>query len=337
MKYLKFPFLLILTVGACYLLNTPFEPLPPVGKFFSPFTGFWNNAESVQSKKSLTLQSSDLSGEVEVVFDDRDVPHIFADNLADAMYVQGYLHARDRLFQMDVAVRAASGNLSEILGSGTINLDKQRRQMGIEYASEKAVESWKKYPNYKNLESYAKGANQFIDNLDPKDYPVEFKLIGHKPTPWSSMKSSLFQKNMALTLCARSMDVHASNMIKHFGKETFAELYPEWNPLQSPIIPATKQWEKITAELTAAEELSESLSYYQEPPIPEHIPGIGSNNWAVSASKTKNGNAILANDPHLMLTLPSIWYEVHINTPEVNVYGVSLPEYQVSSLGSMII
>jgi len=329
MKYLKFPFLLLITVGTCYALSIPIPAgdatLPPVGKFFNPFTGFWSNAESIKKKKSLTIQSSELSGDVEVVFDDRDVPHIFAQSIPDAMYVQGFLHARDRLFQMDVAVRAASGKLSEILGESTLNMDKIRRQMGIEYASEKAIDAWKQYPNYENLDSYSKGVNSFIDQLQPKNYPVEFKLLGHKPEAWSNLKSSLFQKNMALTLCAGHSDIQSTNLLKHFGEEAFTKLFPEWNPKQSPIIPSTKNWEKAAAQIEEAEALSESLSYYKEPPIPKHIPGIGSNNWAVAASKTKNGNAILANDPHLMLTLPSIWYEVHINTPEINVYGVSLP------------
>jgi len=329
MKYLKFSFLLALLVGACYALSIPIPAgdatLPPVGKFFNPFSGFWNNAESSSSKKSMVIDAKELSGEVEVVFDDRDVPHIFADNIKDAVFVQGYLHARDRLFQMDVAVRAASGRLSEILGQSTVNLDRIRRQMGIEYASEKAIDAWSEYPNIKNLSNYSSGANYFISQLSPADYPVEFKLLGHEPGAWSNLKSSLFQKNMAIMLCAGHSDIQSTNLLKYFGKETYAELYPEWNPKQSPIIPSTKKWEQVASNLSEAEELAKSLSYYQEPPIPKHVPGIGSNNWAVAASKTKNGNAILANDPHLKLTLPSIWYEVHINTPEMNVYGVSLP------------
>ena len=329
MKYFKFPFLLALLIGTCYVLSIPIPAgdatLPPVGKFFSPFSGFWNNAESTGTRKSITINTDKLSGEVEVVFDDRDVPHIFADNIEDAVFVQGYLHARDRLFQMDVAVRAASGQLSEILGESTVKMDRIRRQMGIEFASEKAVDAWSKYPEYKNLSSYSEGANHFINQLKPEDYPVEFKLLGHKPGSWSNLKSSLFQKNMALTLCAGQSDIQATNLLKYFGQETFSELFPEWNPKQSPIIPSTKTWNNTSASISESEELAKSLSYYQKPPIPEHVPGIGSNNWAVAASKTKNGNAILANDPHLKLTLPSIWYEVHINTPEVNVYGVSLP------------
>lgn len=329
MKNLKFPFLLLLLIGTCYGLSIPIPAgdatLPPVGKFFNPFSGFWNNAESLGGKKSMVIDTKELSGEVEVIFDDRDVPHIFADNIKDAVFVQGYLHARDRLFQMDVAVRAASGRLSEILGESTINMDRIRRQMGIEYASEKAIDAWSKFPNIENLSSYSAGANYFINDLGPDDYPVEFKLLGHEPGEWSNLKSSLFQKNMAIMLCSGQSDIQSTNLLKHFGEETFTELYPEWNPKQSPIIPSTKDWDKVASNISEAEELTKSLSYYQEPPIPEHVPGIGSNNWAVAASKTKNGNAILANDPHLKLSLPSIWYEVHINTPEINVYGVSLP------------
>ena len=329
MKYLKFPFLFAMLIGVCYILSIPIPAgdatLPPVGKFFNPFSGFWNNAQAVDTHKSLTIDLDAVSEPVEVVFDDRDVPHIFAQNIKDALFVQGYLHARDRLFQMDVAVRAASGKLSEILGEKTINLDRIRRQMGIEYASEKSIAAWKEYPNYQNLDNYTKGVNFFLDNLSPKDYPIEFKLLGHEPGAWSNLKSSLFQKNMALTLCAGHSDIQSTNLLKHFGQETFNELYPEWNSKQSPIIPTSKNWDTVASNLSEAEALSKSLSYYHEPPIPKHIPGIGSNNWAVAASKTKNGNAILANDPHLKLTLPSIWYEVHINTPDLNVYGVSLP------------
>ena len=129
---------------------------------------------------------------------------------------------------------------------------------------------------------------------------------------------------MNLELCGRNEDIAATNTLLALGQESFSDLYPAWNPRQSPIIPTPDSWEsgqtiKMSEDLAEPEQ---STGHHFVQPAP---PSVGSNNWAVSSEKTASGNPILCNDPHLNLTLPSIWYEMQAKTPTQNAYGVSLP------------
>ena len=149
MKIIKFLLSLAATGGLLFALNTSFNvkglPLPALGKFLNPFEGFWQNGDA-QSAKPENMTFPDLRSNVKVVYDDRMVPHIFADNVADAYYVQGYLHAFNRLWQMDFITRAASGRLSEVLGSRilrgsltSVDIDKLNRRRGITKGAEATV------------------------------------------------------------------------------------------------------------------------------------------------------------------------------------------------------
>ncbi len=299
--------------------------LPPLGAFFSPFTGFWQNAEPVVEPPLLVIPSGHLRDSAQVVFDDRRVPHIFARNLEDAVFLQGYVTARDRLWQMDISVRDAAGRLSEVLGEGVLERDKLQRRRGLLLAAERAVAEWKKAPElYRLIEAYAQGVNAWIDQLESRHWPLEFKLLGYAPEKWSPLKSALFVQSMALTLNFGADDVRAANMRAVFGDSLFYWLYPEWNPEQEPVIPKGTPWpfEPADTAWQANEAIGQVMPWRE--PI-ESVPGIGSNNWAVAPEKTANGHAILCNDPHLRLTLPPIWYEIQLHAPEMNVYGASLP------------
>ncbi len=330
MKFLKFFLALLITAGFNYLMNTsnPFgiDDLPALGKLMSPFQGFWQNAK-IESEKTYKKQKlKGLKETVTVKYDERLVPHIFAQNLDDLCFAQGYVTAQHRLWQMDVSTRAAGGRLSEVLGKRTIELDREARRRGMVVAAERAVESWKLSKNYHLLEAYVAGVNAFISALSPDEYPVEFKLLGYAPEEWSVLKTALFQKVMALDLNFGHQDIRATNALEIFGEETFNFLYPEINPEQSPIIPVGTAWKTDSSELQVAdtsEILLGDLSPY--PQLKIAPPEIGSNNWAVAGSKTANGHPILCSDPHLSLTLPSIWYEMQLNAPGLNAYGVTLP------------
>lgn len=337
MRIFRFLVALLLTSGLLWALSTVHivadKPLPPLGSFFNPFSGFWKNAEP---QSGLHFKPCDLAGlqaEVQVVFDDMLVPHIFAQNTEDAVMVQGYLTAQFRLFQMDLTTRKASGRLSEVLGMRTFEIDRKTRRRGMTFAAENDLLGWSKSPRTMALlKAYTEGVNAWIEQLSPAEYPVEYKLLNFKPEPWTMLKSALVTEAMAETLCSGEDDLEATNALALYGRATFDYLYPEWNPQQQPIIPDTGQWKDLRVftppPAPEAVQPAADLGFLDagqpyQTPLDEYI--VGSNNWAVSAVKTQNGHALLANDPHLNLTLPSIWFQVQIHTPETNVYGVSLP------------
>jgi len=333
MRFVQFFLFLLLTIGLIWLLQTPqrvgTNTLPALGVFFNPFSGFWKNAEPVAGFTSTELKLPGLKGRVEVVYDDLLVPHIFAESNEDALRAQGYVTAKHRLWQMDISTRKAAGRLSEVLGERTLNIDRLSRRRGMLFAAENAVRGWSKSPEgMRLLQAYCAGVNAYVTQLKPADYPLEFKLLGYAPEPWSPLKTALLVEAMAETLCAGENDLASTNAYTMFGRDTFNYLYPEWNPKQRPVIPDTGQWASIPRPQTPAYEPNYSSAPPEaasQPPSgerPDYI--LGSNNWAVSGSKTASGNPILCNDPHLNLTLPSIWFQIQIHTPELNCYGVSL-------------
>jgi len=317
----------VLTLAIALISNWfhPFgAPLPAIGSFFDPAKGFWQNAEPLGALVNKALEFPVQGQRVSILLDDRMVPHIFAESERDAAFAQGYITAQHRLWQMDIATRSVGGRLSEVLGERTLKRDRLQRRKGMVFAAERALEAWKKNPEEMAIiEAYTAGINTWVASLKPEQYPLEFKLLGYAPEMWTPLKTSLMLKNMAETLCSRSDDIAASNSMELFGEELFRFLYPEYNPKQSPIIPAEVSWIfKSAAKPDLQPQLSGLIPFKNIPQSPE---GIGSNNWALSGSKTASGNPMLCNDPHLRLTLPSIWFEVQIHTPELNAYGVSLP------------
>jgi penicillin amidase len=338
MKILKFALALIATVLLTWVLNTSFAVgklrLPAFGGLLSPFQGYWQNGEPLTG--DLTHKTfKDLKGNAQVVYDNRMVPHIFAENLEDAYFIQGYLHASNRLWQMDFITHAAAGRLSELVGNAqlrpnltSIDLDKLNRRRGIAKGAENTVEKWKNDKETNDIaNAYCAGANSYISSLKPEDYPVEYKILGVQPEAWSPLKMALLAKYMAMDLAMRDDDIETTNAKTLFGAD-FDAVYPAYFPEQSPVVPSGTPWKSASsASKTASTEGGGKLSFL---PFEAHEeakpnPSNGSNNWAVSGKKTRNGHPILCGDPHLGLRLPSIWYEVQINTPDMNVYGVSLP------------
>ncbi|MDX1666437.1 MAG: penicillin acylase family protein, partial [Saprospiraceae bacterium] len=330
MRLFKFFLALVFTVFLVWFADTHHPlgtQLPPVGKLFNPFTGFWQNAEPTHRPAAQTLEFPQLTGGVEIAFDKRMVPHLFAEATLDAIFTQGYLHARDRLWQMDFYTRSAAGRLSEVLGEVTLEYDRLQRRKGMVFAAENALANWDdNSAEAQAIAAYVAGINAYIAQLDPGDYPLEFKLLDYEPEEWSPMKVALTFKNMADILCSRNDDIPATHALELLGRPTFDFLYPEANPRQSPIIPAGTPWnfdpvrvEPMPLELPGSGQLSQSR------PLPPPPAGLGSNNWAISGSRTRSGNPILCNDPHLRLTFPSIWYEMQMSSPDFNSYGVSIP------------
>lgn len=323
MRYLSPVISLILLFALIFVLNTKLGPVPPLGKFFDPQAGFWANAET-SAPKAMNLKLDGLKEEVTVYFDNRRVPHIFAENDDDLYFAQGYITARDRLFQMEIQSYDASGRLSEIVGEMALPRDLKTRRTGMAYGAELAAEYMMADSLASRvLQAYTAGANAYISSLSPKKYPLEYKILDFKPEVWSPLRTAHLLKAMTETLAGHNNDIENSNTLQYFGEEfmhTMFEVQPE---LSDPIIPAERKWDFEAVPVKAPDSLFVP-SLTRELPNFNRPEGVGSNNWAVSGSKTKSGYPILANDPHLHMTLPSIWYEVQLHAPGINSYGVSL-------------
>lgn len=330
MKLAKTLISLVATVALVYALNRSWGPVPALGDFLNPFTGFWQNGEAHgQSDKEIVFLDPGLKGEVTVRVDDTGVPHIFAGNNHDLFFAQGYLTARDRLWQMDLQVRAASGRLSEVLGPATLDLDKNSRKLGMGFGAEANIRYAMNDPATKEiLLSYTEGVNAYISSLSPKDYPVEYKLLGYRPEAWKPINTMYMLEQMMLTLAGRSNDLSMTAVLDKYGMEVVKELFPDY-PLveESPIIPVGTPWNFPKVPIPQRVSLigNDTLAVRVRRDREEKPEGIGSNNWAVGPGKSSTGYPILANDPHLELTLPSIWYQVQLHAPGINVCGVSLP------------
>jgi len=325
MPFLKTAFSLAFTLGLLWLMEIPLGPLPPLGKFFNPGSGFWQNAEKKESARNQVLGLSGLKASVSVFFDEHSIPHIFADNDHDLYYVQGYLTARDRLWQMDVQTRSASGRLSEILGSKTLDIDRYHRRMGMVYGAEKTIRGILKDPELKLVaEAYSEGVNTYIHSLKEKDFPIEFKLLNYSPEEWQPINSALLLKLMSETLAGGSSQLSMTNNLEHFGPGVMNDLFPDFSFHEEPIIPKGTHWDfsPVPIPKSVNPVMGIKKDSLQDKTVPE---GLGSNNWAISGSKTQSGFPILANDPHLHLTLPSIWYQIQLSSPNTQAYGVSLP------------
>jgi len=329
MKFVKFIISFLAAAGLTYVLNRPLGAVPALGRLFNPFEGFWQNGESKLALPPTNLQLDGVKEEVDIVFDDNRVPHVFAKNDHDAYFTQGYLMARDRLWQMEFYTLAASGRLSEVVGERALELDRYSRRMGMADAAKKVYENGKTNKIFDEvLNAYAAGVNAYIKQLKYKNLPVEYKIIGYQPEEWSPYKTILMMMNMRNVLNGGSDDFRMSNALSKYGMDVVKDLFPNYPSNESPIIPTGTKWNftpvqvpAVPAQTTATLSTSEDVAF----DVPQHSPEIGSNNWAVGGEKSATGLPILANDPHLQLTLPSIWYQMQLCTPTMNVYGACLP------------
>ncbi len=330
----------ILTTGLVFTLDTQLKignsKAPRLGYFLSPQHGFWKNAEKINTNFDATIIANELKGNVDVYVDDRLVPHIYADHDADAYFVQGYLHAKFRLWQMDFETRVASGRLSEIAGADKLPIDRFFRRLGMVYGAEQTEANINATnPLMKaTLDAYTAGVNAYIKQLDPADLPFEFKLMNYAPEDWTPKKTYLFLMFMSYDLTGRSAnaDLQLTNTRDFLGYDLFDKLYTNKQDSLDPIIPKGTDFAKPS--IIPKKPSNSDSSYLHTtnalainnvamPEAPDK--NNGSNNWAVSGSKTKSGRPILCSDPHLGLNLPSLWYEIQITTPTHSTYGASFP------------
>ena len=236
------PFLVsaIITGGLIYALNRPWgDKVPmPLGKFLSPQFGIWQNAERSDNDFSCALKLDGLTGKVEVIVDERLIPHVFAANDEDAAFVQGFLHAKFRLWQMEFQTHAAAGRVSEIIGERALAYDRTKRRLGMIFAAENMLKEIEANPITKKImDAYTGGVNAFISSLKESQLPIEYKLLNYKPEPWTNLKSALFIKQMTETLAGAADDLPFTNARSFFNDEELKVLFPQVNDSLSPIVP----------------------------------------------------------------------------------------------------
>jgi penicillin amidase len=345
---------LALVWGWVALLDARRGSLPPLGKFLSPFEGFWRNGEA-RPPKAQEFSPPGLEATVVAEFDHRGVPHLFAPDLRTLFFAQGFVTARDRLWQMDMQSRAGLGLLSEVLGPKLLRADLERRRMGLPASAIASLDLMLRDSLTRvALEGYTDGVNAWISQLKLATYPIEFKLLDYAPEPWSPLKSVALIKNLQWTLTRGDDDLPLTRVLDTLGGGFFSRYYPSRHPGTEPIFPedvfpGTDSGESngngggklpLTAGRSEsgagngmsliAKKPQTTVSARNEPPGPfsdwlRPSRHSGSNNFVLAGSRTRAGSPLLANDPHLDLTLPSVWYEIQLKGGSVNAYGASIP------------
>ncbi|MFT4856201.1 MAG: penicillin amidase [Algoriphagus sp.] len=326
MKYFGFIVALAITIALGIAVSKPLGPVPPLAPLLDPNHGFWQNSFSEDELATDELQLDGLSAPVTVVYDENLIPHIFAENEEDLYRAQGYVTAKHRLWQMEFQTMAAAGRVSEIVGPIALDLDRMTRRKGLGYGAELG----QKYLEDNDPETlrlakaYAAGVNEYIEQLSLGQVPVEYKILNYRPEQWTVYKSLLLLKYMSDMLVG-DRDLEYSNLRKILGQEMLDKLYPEFPLENDPVIEANRIWDFTALFVVKPDSIPFPNNLLAIDPLPQPEKGTGSNNWAVSGSKTKSGNPILANDPHLSLNLPSLWYSMQLTTPEHSVKGATLP------------
>ena len=300
-----------------------------------------------------------LQQEVTVERDGWGVPHIRAASLEDLAEAEGYVVAQDRLWQMDIIRRAAGGQLSEILGPRTLAIDKEFRTLGLGRAAERDV-ALLDPESRKVSEAYARGVNKFIEQ-HRSNLPLEFSLLRYKPRNWTPSDSLLISAYMYRTLTDTwERELNRAVVTERVGADRAKDLFSDEAAMDHFVVgdpsvvndgsqrSATDDDEDDDDDMEPDTVLKASLPGSFDISAPDHAPdltsallpavqgfleesrseirrGLGSNNWVVSGAHTVTGKPLLANDTHLELNIPSIWYEVHLTAPGWNVKGFTFP------------
>src|SRR5579863_1615492 len=266
-------------------------------------------------KKKGTLRLEGLHGPVEIITDRYGVPHIYAEREDDLFFAQGFMHAQERLWQMELNRRVGSGRLSEIVGKLAIEADRVSRRLGMHRA---AAEEVARLPERTRtmLEAYARGVNAVIE---ANRLPIEFTLLRFKPEPWQVTDSIVWAKMMGWNLGGNwETELVRAHLVARFGAERAAKLEAGYDPAHPLIIPPGVEYRGV------------NLGMFEQYTQIKQLSGFGmiggaSNNWVVDGTKSTTGQPILCNDPHLGQVAPSIWYECHLVAGDIDVVGVSFP------------
>ncbi|MET7896834.1 penicillin acylase family protein [Streptomyces mirabilis] len=327
------------------------------------YGGYWGvstvRASFPQTKGSLTLDG--LSGPVDVKRDGNGIPQIYASSDEDLFMAQGYVQAQDRFYEMDVRRHMTSGRLSEMFGSGQVKNDEFLRTMGWDRVAKEEYDKKLSASTKKYLQAYAKGVNAYLKGKDGEDISLEYAALGftndYKPQEWTPVDSVAWLKAMAWDLRGNMQEeIDRSLMTSRLGPKQIADLYPEYPYSRNKTITQEGQYDSVTGSYvqgssttagsgtqstagtglagntTAPDGLQSQLSKLYN--VLDNVPtavgvngnGIGSNSWVVAGEHTITNKPLLANDPHLSASLPSVWYQMGLHCTSVS----SKCQYDVS-------
>ncbi|WP_128431488.1 penicillin acylase family protein [Streptomyces cyaneus] len=302
-----------------------------------------------QTKGSLTLAG--LSGPVDVKRDDYGIPQIYASSDEDLFMAQGYVQAQDRFYEMDVRRHMTSGRLSEMFGKSQVDNDEFLRTLGWDRIAQQEYDKTLSASTKKYLQAYAKGVNAYLDGKDNKDISLEYAALGltndYKPQKWTPVDSISWLKAMAWDLRGNMQDeIDRALMTSRLGPKEIADLYPDYPYSRNKTIVQAGQYDEVTktfqqngatssagsstsgtagtASTSGSTGLQSQLSGLQN--VLDDLPtavgvngnGIGSNSWVVRGKYTITGKPLLANDPHLSASLPSVWYQMGLHCRSVS-------------------
>lgn len=276
-----------------------------------------------------------LLSETQVYRDRLGVPHVLARNEYDMFFTQGYVHAQDRLWQMDMIRRIAQGRVSEILGEMTVDFDKLFRTLGIARISEE-IEQGLPPETRQLLAAYADGVNAFLRGNEHR-LPIEFDLLDYRPDSWEPRHSIMVGRMIAWDLAMGTMtDIPFAMLADKVSLEKAAQAIPVTNGAVSNILTALRELQSTLAGHLTDDTLGIAggvqwgewfmpVNYKFRTASGSGRTSAGSNSWAVGPKHSVSGRPILANDLHLVMPVPSLWYQMHLSSPGWNVAGVSLP------------
>jgi len=285
---------------------------------FAPFTGrAWGAATDATDHR---VESP--YGAAEVRYDGYGTPHVTADGERALYFAVGYAQAADRLFQMDLQRRVMTGRLSDVVGEATLDSDEFNVKMDFAGGAQANLDLLAGTETGRVVEAYAEGVNAHIER---EALPVEFGLLDYEPDPWTPADTMLMESQIAWSLTGSFRTLEREVVAAELGADAVAELYPFRLDHDAPIIRDGTGGERLDGRALeprgefADADLYEWLSSFESPR------GVGSNSWVVSGEYTASGRPLVANDPHLALSAPPVWYEMNLRTDDLAVRGVTFP------------
>lgn len=313
---------LIIVAVWLLLLFIPWQGIPPLHKFLL----YPNSVLQVEMEdESKTFKNSPHPG-LSINFDERGVPHIFAEDELEMAFGMGICHAKDRQFQLEMLRRTVRGRLSEVVGMEGLESDRWWSKFEFEEKSKEAYEKLKSDdPELANIfQAYADGFNYFLEQQNTAEKAPEFHLLGFEPSPMKAYAPILLIRYMDKVLNYSENDLKFSALKKYLSPELINYYYPLQSEYAFPIYPELSEIDSLDPKMgqipyTAASDFPKAETRRAA------NNEVGSNNWAVAAERSATGNAFLCNDTHLPLDLPGTWYEVHQVVNGKICHGLSIP------------
>ena len=332
----------LVSAAVLYAALFPVGPLPALGPAFNPITGAWTMAADAQVTDR-TFRLAGLQQPVKVLLEQDGTAHLTAQTDHDLFLATGYVHAKFRLFQMDLMRRQGEGRLSQIVGKAALDSDRFELQLGLLRTAEAEWNALAADDEaHAALLAYAQGVNDRIAEAESMhQLDAMFTLLGYQPRPWSPIDSLVVKGDMTQTLNFTDTPLVMALLNKSLGADLASEWFPILPPnAQSPydlgpygnrsLAPIEAPGLVSDAEAASATALLDRLEALPPGLIAK---GGASNNWAVGGAKSSSGGALLAGDPHLHLTLPAIWFQLTMDSPRYHAAGVSIPGTPVVLIG----